>query len=57
MFSTHAVMENVNKAQWEFQTTVWDYTPILIGALLTMTSNGHWENFMHQNESLLLYHS
>ncbi len=45
MSSTHAVMEILNKTQWEF-TTVWDYRPILIGALLTMTSNGHSENFI-----------
>ncbi len=45
MSSTHAVMEILNKTQWEF-TTVWDYRPILIGTLLTMTSNGHSENFI-----------
>lgn len=46
MSSTHAVMEIVNKTQWQFQTSVWDYRPILIGTLLTMTSNGHSENFI-----------
>lgn len=57
MSSAYAVMEIVNKAQWEFQTTIWDYRPILIETLLTMTSNSHRENVMHQNKRLLLYHS
>lgn len=36
MSSTHAVMEIVNKTQWEFPTTVWDYRSILIGTSLTI---------------------